>query len=562
MKARELLVILLLILGSCLGLALLMVLRPDVAMGQELTGQTDGSSFPYQDPNLPVSERVEDLFGGDFQVFLPFTSHDHAAPTIRAVTLGGYYEPGNFERYLAGELDKIAGLGANHVGLAYFWFMSDRRASELHPAPSTWEPGQYGTTHSEQAVRMFVNQAHARGLEIDLSLQVACYFGLSNCWSGSIAPTDQAAWDDSYINAYVVPIAELAQELGVERLAVANELASMQHREDFMLELIRRVRQVYDGEVLISLATWSNLSGGKGDGEGYQNVPLSVLRAVDNVGLNLYVQGSTDGDATVEEMIAHMIPQMDSVAEYYHGIGVYHLSITEAGASIMEGGSIIPWLVVFPEGTPVDLQEQADYYAAYFQALERSKLGPMLSGVIFWSWDIAGALFEDGNLDAHRLSISRSPLVHRVLAGQWGGNVPLLTPLSLEKSTTPDYGLHQGSLLTYTLTLSGPGLSVRLWDPLPPSVRYVSGSLGGTVTPTAVYSPSTQAVLWQGTLPTDTVREVRFQVTPTLTGLKLLSLSWPIVNTAWLTDTHSGVGVTATVAVYGGPLYLPLAHTP
>jgi hypothetical protein len=514
----------------------------------------------------------------DFQVFLPFTSRNHAAPTMRAVTFGGYYEPGNFERYLEGELDKIAKLGANQVGLAYFWFMSDRHASELHPAPSTWEPGQYGTTHSEQAVRMFANEAHARGLEVDISLQVACHFGLSNCWSGSIHPTDQAAWDDSYINAYVVPMSELAQELGVERLSIANELTSMQQREDFMLELIRRVRQVYDGEVMISLAMWSNLSGGKGDGEGYQNVPLSVLRAVDNVGLNLYVRGSTDGNATLEEMIENMIPQMDSVAAYYHGLGIYHLSITEAGASIMDGGSVIPWLVVFSDDTPMDLQEQADYYAAYFQALERSKLGPMLSGVMFWAWDIAGALFEDGNLKARRLSISRSPLVHRVLAEQcsisrsplvhrvlaeqWGGKVSLLAPLSLEKSAMPDYGLHQGSFLTYTLTLSGPGLNVRLWDPLPPSVHYVSGSLDGTVTPTAVYSPPAQAVLWQGTLPTDTVRQVRFQVTPTLTGLKWLSLSWPIVNTAWLTDTHSGIGVTATVAVNGGSLYLPLARAP
>jgi hypothetical protein len=130
--------------------------------------------------------------------------------------------------------------------------------------------------------------------------------------------------------------------------------------------------------------------------------------------------------------------------------------------------------------------------------------------------------------------------------------------ISLDKQAMPSYGLRNNESLTYTLTFSGPGLSVRLWDPLPPSVRYVPGSITGTVTPSAVYSPTARAIVWEGTLPTDTVQVVRFQVTPGVTGTGSLSLLLPVANTAWLTDMGSGVSTSATAIVNGRYVYLPL----
>jgi uncharacterized repeat protein (TIGR01451 family) len=139
-------------------------------------------------------------------------------------------------------------------------------------------------------------------------------------------------------------------------------------------------------------------------------------------------------------------------------------------------------------------------------------------------------------------------------------------PLALYKQATPSDGLRNNDTLTYTLTISGPGLNVRLWDPLPPSVRYVPGSITDTIgvvsgtlkLPAAVYSPTAHAVLWQGMLPTDTVEVIRFQVTRGITGTGSLSLSLPIVNTAWLTNTDSGWSVSDTVIVNGYRRYLPL----
>ena len=130
--------------------------------------------------------------------------------------------------------------------------------------------------------------------------------------------------------------------------------------------------------------------------------------------------------------------------------------------------------------------------------------------------------------------------------------------LDLDKQVTPTSDLHNNDTLTYTLTLFGPGLDVTLWDPLPPGVHYVSSSLGGSLTLPPVYSPTLHAITWQGTLPTDTVQVIRFQVTPAVDGTGSLSLALPIVNTAWLTDTASGASVLDRVIVNGWRVHLPL----
>lgn len=130
----------------------------------------------------------------------------------------------------------------------------------------------------------------------------------------------------------------------------------------------------------------------------------------------------------------------------------------------------------------------------------------------------------------------------------------LMPSLSLDKQAEPRDGLRNNETLTYTLTLSGHDLNVRLWDPLPATVRYVTGSL----TPPAIYDPTTRAVTWQGTLPTDAAQVIRFQVTPDTTGSEAMALSQPIVNTAWLTDTDSGKRVSATVIVNGWRAHMPL----
>lgn len=129
--------------------------------------------------------------------------------------------------------------------------------------------------------------------------------------------------------------------------------------------------------------------------------------------------------------------------------------------------------------------------------------------------------------------------------------------LFLNKQASPRSNVHNNETVTYTLTMFGPGLDLRLSDPLPDTVNYVTDSITYTVPPAAVYSPTIHAITWQGTMPTDTIQQVRFQVTVDIPGAEPSALAPTIFNTAVLTDTGRGVSTSAT-AVVNRFVYLPM----
>lgn len=129
-----------------------------------------------------------------------------------------------------------------------------------------------------------------------------------------------------------------------------------------------------------------------------------------------------------------------------------------------------------------------------------------------------------------------------------------LPALHLDLEATPKRDLSPHDTFTYTIKPSGPaGHNVLLWDPLPDNVEYISG----TISASAIYSPAIHTVLWQGSLPTNTLPIISFQVT--LTNTDSLSSSLPaILNTVWLTDTEYGNNTQAFILVNGVQTYLPL----
>jgi hypothetical protein len=130
----------------------------------------------------------------------------------------------------------------------------------------------------------------------------------------------------------------------------------------------------------------------------------------------------------------------------------------------------------------------------------------------------------------------------------------------LYKDVEPRDGLRNNDTVTFTLAISGVGQNAILWDPVPPSLRYVDGSLTDTLDTHAMYSPTASAIVWQGMLPQNgSTQMIRFQATPGITTSPgSLLLAQPIVNTAWLTDTDQGLSRTATVIINGLHVYLPL----
>jgi hypothetical protein len=162
------------------------------------------------------------------------------------------------------------------------------------------------------------------------------------------------------------------------------------------------------------------------------------------------------------------------------------------------------------------------------------------AAVIGWGTDASLALDTAGQ--------ARIAFGYSVSSVYWLKYAQRTAPLlSLDKQNVPRADVSPGETITYSLALDGPGIEVRLWDPLPAGVAYVAGSL----TPPAIYSPTANAVEWHGILPTDTSQVVAFQVTLTLSGT-------PLANTAWLTDVAYGLVVSSTAIVNAYRHYLPV----
>lgn len=133
----------------------------------------------------------------------------------------------------------------------------------------------------------------------------------------------------------------------------------------------------------------------------------------------------------------------------------------------------------------------------------------------------------------------------------------LTNPLLVRKVASPGDGVQVGDVVTYTLTLSG-GSTMEVRDELPANVAYVPGSITGTVAPAVSYDAGANAITWQGSLLTDTVQTISYQVTVNTGGPETAAGLPFVANTAWLTDTVHGTGVSAAVFVNGSEAYLPV----
>ncbi len=75
------------------------------------------------------------------------------------------------------------------------------------------------------------------------------------------------------------------------------------------------------------------------------------------------------------------------------------------------------------------------------------------------------------------------------------------TPLlEMDIAAQPAENLNNNDLVTITITLNNTGLDEVLICQLPNALRYEANSLSGTISPSAVYNPSTQTITWNGTI--------------------------------------------------------------
>jgi Ca2+-binding RTX toxin-like protein len=274
---------------------------------------------------------------------------------------------------LNASLDELAATNADWISINVERFTSTITSADIHAT---------GSSESDANVTNAIAQAHARGLSVMLKPMVD---SLDGTWRGEYAPADVPTWFANY-KATLVSYAKLAQANDVEMLCIGTEYKSLTGAayKSYWTDLIGAVRAVYDGP-LVYAADWSEAK------------DVSFWDKVDYIGVDPYVPLTEKNNPTVAELKAGWTsvstnPWVAAQSNYQSPVDFYHSLSTQYGKPVIfpeigyrsiDGANKLPgnW----SQNAPVDLQEQADAYQAFFEVW--SQQTSWMKGAFLWNWE-------------------------------------------------------------------------------------------------------------------------------------------------------------------------------
>jgi hypothetical protein len=162
----------------------------------------------------------------------PLTTH------IRGIDIFPFNATVTSSAALIAELSNAAQMGTNCIAVNYMLAMQNATSNVVLEAP--------GVTPNLQQLGALVDAAHALGMSVLLKPLIVCGH---NCQMLNITPADPTLWFESYA-AYMLPLAQFAQNRSVEYLSVGLELAPMTASPIYLpgwRAFIPRLRSVYSG---------------------------------------------------------------------------------------------------------------------------------------------------------------------------------------------------------------------------------------------------------------------------------------------------------------------------
>jgi glycosyl hydrolase family 113 len=261
------------------------------------------------------------------------------------VTVVIYGNDPNFDIKARQELNRLAALGANSVGLVFPIYQSTAMSADVHADPTS--------TPSSDRIALFIREAHRRGFTVLLRpLLDEHNLALDGQWRGTIQPTSVEAWFQAYDDV-ILGYARLAQKEQVDAFGVGSELNSLEVDGAQWLRTINLVRNVYSG-----LLTYSSTSG-----NGY---PARFAGSLDFLGVDAYYPMGVQAGATVNELELAWRPWTAELKQIQQASGK-PVAITELGTPSRTGSYLTPWTL--KPGAPLDLEAQRRYYQASCSAL-------------------------------------------------------------------------------------------------------------------------------------------------------------------------------------------------
>ena len=253
----------------------------------------------------------------------------------------------------------LAELGTDWISITPFGFQRNRDDTEFH-----WGGSQFSET--DDRLHAVTAQAHVRGIKVMLKPHI---WLRPPAWVGEVEPTTEADWSlwfGSY-REFILHYAALARDADIEALCIGNELARTTHRETAWRALVAEIRTVYPGVLTYGAHA-----------DEVWDVPF--WDALDFIGVSAYFELAGRSSPTREELVAAWQPvksRLARLAEHWERPVVF----TELGYRSVDFAAQYPWKP--DDTTPVNLELQADAYAAFFETVWRE---PWMGGVYWWNW--------------------------------------------------------------------------------------------------------------------------------------------------------------------------------
>jgi hypothetical protein len=262
------------------------------------------------------------------------------AKQIRGITLVDWTAHGYSTMSAREAVERIAATGASHLVILVTAYQSSPSSSLiLHDSLRT---------PSLDDVRSLLLTARSLGLDVTIKPHVDL---TDNSWRAHIRPDDPRAWFDSY-QAFIFPLAALADSLQASIFMVGCELAGTLQHEHLWQETIARLRSRFRGRLTYA-ASWD------------EAMLVPFWEDLDAVGIDCYMPIATRNNPTPLELLAGWAPVLHRL-ELLHRQAGRPILLTEIGYRSMDGAGCHPYS--WGSQGSVDVDEQAALYTAALQA--------------------------------------------------------------------------------------------------------------------------------------------------------------------------------------------------
>ncbi len=275
-----------------------------------------------------------------------------------------------FDQYASGGSDeslaKLEDTGAEWISILATWYQDVVTSTDIY-SHAEKTPTDAGLIHAIQT-------AHNLGLKVMLKPHLDL-FADSAHWRGEIGEefTSEAQWDAWFASyqAFINHYAQIAADNGVEQFCIGTELDGTAVEELSWREMITGtggITSIYTGSLVYAANhTYTNT--------------VMFWDALDYIGIDAYYSLATTSTATLEDFKlgwTRPISFLANLAEEWDK----PILFTEIGYRSIDGAGAAPW--DYGASQPLDLQEQADLYQAFFETVYQE---PWFAGVFLWSWD-------------------------------------------------------------------------------------------------------------------------------------------------------------------------------